>query len=358
MAKRAEPAPRTVCCPTCLDTFLWDETGLHEFFAGQYRPLDLSAVHEPRKRADRLRTAYKLCPNPSGDAPGHYIPASYATYPDPIRIGLVGDTRSGKTHLLAAMIGEIEGGALQPFKINAAALDVERHKAFLHSHVHPLLTDGVQLRWTELDVIEFADALILTSAETTRLVLFYDVAGEDLTKTGRPARFVAAVDALIFVVDPVVALPDALGENGTDGRAGQRADRAFGVVLDRLRHRGGALDVAAAIAVAKSDMLRFTPPVDQWLRAPLQKGRFDERLVMQESRDAYAFLYAHGATGWLRPFHDTRHCTLHFVSATGADPRDGRLPRGARPQRVLTPLLSVLAATGVLPAPAPEVAGT
>jgi hypothetical protein len=77
-----------------------------------------------------------------------------------------------------------------------------------------------------------------------------------------------------------------------------------------------------------------------------------------ESRAAYAFLYQRGALAWLQPFHECRRCTLHFVSATGAEPRDGVYPRGVRPRRVLEPLVALLAMTGILAGPESGKVGT
>lgn len=62
----------------------------------------------------------------------------------------------------------------------------------------------------------------------------------------------------------------------------------------------------------------------------------------------YALLERHAGKAWLRPFDTALHCTLHVASATGGRQEDSRYPRGVRAQRVLEPLLSLLAMHGIV----------
>ena len=47
-------------------------------------------------------------------------------------------------------------------------------------------------------------------------------------------------------------------------------------------------------------------------------------------------------------------CTLHFVSATGAESQDGRFRRPVRFRRVLEPLVAMLGMAGVIPMSSPR----
>ncbi|GIH23099.1 hypothetical protein Aph01nite_14090 [Acrocarpospora phusangensis] len=350
--KNGSVTVRLIRCPICLDQFVWDEQDMYEMVNGQYQPLDLSRIGDRVKRNHLLRTAYKKCPNPSGDTDAHYMASTYGTDPNPLIIGLVGTYATGKTHLLAAIVGALVRGGLQPFGLNVSALDIGLHKRFLEG-VRRLLEKGQVLPQTPPAVVGFADAFVIGSASAadarTRTVAFFDVAGEDLQKTEKGARFLMAADALIFVVDPVRATPALVPFGDAAGQAAQLGDDAFGVVLDQLRSERNLLSIPTTVAIAKADLLRFQPPVDRWWRSPVTPERFSAETIAAESRDAYAFLYQHGAEAWLGPFHASAHSTLHFVSATGTNPRGDQLPRGASPQRVLLPLLSILAMTGLLP---------
>ncbi|HEX8005899.1 MAG TPA: hypothetical protein VF482_05655 [Trebonia sp.] len=339
---------RLIRCPICLDEFVWDEQDMFEVAGGEFQALDLAGMTDRVRRSHLLRTAYKRCPNPSGDTEAHYIPAAYATDPDPLIIGLIGTWATGKTHLLAALVGALVRGGLQPFGLNVSALDIGLHQRFLEN-VRTLLERGQVLPRTRVGVTGFADAFMLTSPTRSRTVAFFDVSGEDLQKTEKGSRFLMAAGALIFVVDPLRATPGLVSFAGAPGQAAQMGDDAFGVVLDSLRAERNLLSIPSTIAIAKSDLLRFQPPVDRWWRSPVTPERFSPETMAAESRDAYAFLYQHGAEAWLKPFHDSASSSLHFVSATGGNPNGEQLPRGAQPQRVLMPLLAILAMTGMLP---------
>lgn len=347
---------RLLRCPICVNTFAWTDDNLYEYVNSRYTPLQIPSNTDPRRRADLLRDAYKQCPHSSQDNRPHFLPVAYGSYRDPLVIGLVGAPKSGKTHLLTAMIAEIGRGGLLGYGLTAGPVDASRHRGFLDAYVRPLIATGAALSGTkEGQSRDFADALLITSADGTWPVAFFDVAGDDLT-AGRTARFLAGAGALIFVVDP-----DAVGgPAGSDGRAAAShlGDETFGAVLSRLRHADRRfLDIPAAIVVTKSDRLRFEPPVDRWMSLT-GNARIDARVVTAESRAAYAFLYQRGALAWLQPFHDCLKCTLHFVSATGAEPHDGVYPRGVRPRRVLEPLIALLAMTGILTGPDSVEVGT
>jgi hypothetical protein len=87
--------------------------------------------------------------------------------------------------------------------------------------------------------------------------------------------------------------------------------------------------------------------------------------IRAESRDVFAYLSHAGAAAALQPFETFDRCTLHFVSASGADavpvpneaPRK-HFPRGVRPTRVLEPLIAILAMTGMIPGHEADKVGT
>ncbi|MFC6084863.1 P-loop NTPase family protein [Sphaerisporangium aureirubrum] len=343
-----------VRCPVCLDSFVWSSDGSDLFELDperfEYRPINLSGLRDPQKREVRLRSAYLRCPNPSQDTgpEPHYLPVLYGRYRKPLVIGLVGASRTGKTHLLAAMMGEIEAGGLQGHGLTAVPLDMIRHRVFLEKFVQPLYR-GTKLTFTvPSDLPEFVDALIVSRTGETggHPVAFFDISGEQLAKVGKGERFLAAADGLIFVVDP----EQALRLPGLAEDVGVLGDLAFSNVLDQLYRQETLLDVPAVVVVSKSDRLRFMRPADRWLAAATP-AHLDAELIRMESRDVYAFLHQHGAQGWLLPAARCRRATLHFASATGGRSTDERFPRGVRPQRVLNPLIAMLAMTGVIDGP-------
>lgn len=350
----ADPsAPPARTCPHCLLPVVYDESLLVTIDAkGNRIPLDLSREHRPGRRNDLLRTAYHLCPHAGEGDEAHELPVPYLTNGRPLSIAFVGSSAVGKTHLMAAMLGEVELGGLEPYGLKCLPLNPEAHRTFLRERVQSL-QQGRQLgRTGQQTFARFADGLLVSApGRTPRPVVFFDLAGEDLAQDGPVTSFLMGVDAFVFVVDPLRALRmpslDPLRQRYGLSRR-DLGDEAFTTVLNRLpRSADGRIAAPAALAVNKSDLMRFEPAVDRWLGRALP-GRHDPGAETAESRDAYAFLDHHASPAWLRPFDDCARCTLHFVAATGGQARGDRFPHGARPRRVLAPLLSVFAACGLI----------
>lgn len=345
-----------VRCPVCQDDIEWDDNNLYRWDRAEsaYTALDLSRVTTQEKRIDELRTAYRKCPNPSGDTTlPHYLPYLYPMHQPPVVIGLVGGSQTGKTHLVAAMIGEIVRGGLHRFGLRWAPLDQARHEAFAQDFVNPLLAGEKVARTNPGTRIEYVDALLVSGTTGSWPVVFFDISGEDFREDSRPARFILGANALIFVADPGRAL-GATGDHDVEEVA---VDTSFQATLNRLMavraRTGGYFDLPAAIVVTKSDRLRYRFPADRWMSRP-PADTIDPTLVREESRDVFALLYRQpGGQQWLEPAQVFRRCTLHFASATGGEPlpAGNRYPRGVRPRRVLEPLVAVLAMCGVLPGP-------
>ncbi|KQX55400.1 hypothetical protein ASE09_28800 [Streptomyces sp. Root66D1] len=356
-----EAPARARMCPHCLLPVTYDERLLVTIDAkGSRIPLDLSAERRPGHRSDALRKAYHLCPHTGEGDEEHELPVPYLTNGEPLTVALVGSSSVGKTHLLAAMLGEVELGGLEPYGLKCRPLNPEAHRTYLRERVQSL-QQGRQLgRTGQQTFARFADGLLVSAGGATpRPVVFFDLAGEDLAQDSEVGRFLMGVDAFVFVLDPLRALRisslDPVREQ-SGLRRRELGDEAFATVLNRIpRQRGGLVAAPAALAVNKSDLVRFEPVVDRWLGRALP-GRHDPAALHSESRDAYAFLAQHASAAWLKPFDDCADCTLHFVAATGGQARGDRFPHGARPRRVLAPLLSLFAACGLLPGAEP--AGT
>lgn len=345
----------TVICPYCLDPLSYDESRLHVRNDQQeYEPLDLSREYNPVRRADALNSAFQRCPH-DGQLDPHYLPVPYLTSGPPLTVAMVGSSSTGKTHLLGSMIGEIERGGLEPYGLNCRPLNPEWHSRFVRERVQPLHDGQVLARTTMAKKFAFfADGLLVSGHGVTRPVMFFDLAGEDLVEHGEATRFLAGVSALVFVVDPLRALRiPYLDHERKKAKVPERAlgDESFATVLARMPRSARDeryVDVPAAVAVNKSDLVRFEHPVDRWLRQPLPAQLTDGDL-RAESRDLYAFVRRHGSKAWLRPFAECARCTGHFVSATGGRQQDNVFPHGVNPRRVLAPLLSIFAMSGLLP---------
>jgi hypothetical protein len=276
----------------------------------------------------------------------------------------VGAHHAGKTTLLATIVDELGRGRLTPYGFTARPLVDSIHADFQQDSFNVLLGEGAALAATRpaSEGVELADAFLLTKGSSQLPVAFFDVGGESLAEDDPAIRFIQAVSALIFVVDPDRALGRVDGSLDQRGLPSSIGDRAFNTVLSRLSHSNSKtaqyFDQPAAIVLAKSDTLRFEPVIGRWLRQDnAAAGAFDPVSLHAESRDLYAFLYKNDATSWLTPFKSFSRCTLHAVSATGGNPVDKKYRRGLRPRRVLGPLLAILAMKGMIDTPGTEQVG-
>ncbi|WP_420168317.1 hypothetical protein [Streptomyces violaceoruber] len=354
-AAGAEAAPGDVLCPYCLEEIRLDLSHLYVTDdRNQYQPLDLSGITNPVRRDDAMRAAVQRCAA-DPDFPDHYIPVPYLTHGRPLTVAMIGQSSAGKSHLLTQMIAEITDGGLRRYGVDWQSVNPEQHARFVRERVQPLRSGKVLAHTGSVhDFAQFVESLLLTDAHgRVRPVAFFDLGGEDLVRTDEVLRFLLGVDALIFVVDPVLALPlpqlDSLRAD-LEVEVDRDGDTAFGTVLDRLPRKGPYLETPAVMVLGKADLLRFQPPVDRWLEeGPAAAIGPDQFLA--ESADVHALLHRHAGQAWLRPFDAFRRCTLHVASATGGRESGGRYPAGARPRRVLEPLVSLLAMHGIIEAP-------
>ncbi|KPM57053.1 hypothetical protein CcI49_12130 [Frankia sp. CcI49] len=358
-----------VRCPICLYVFdEWPDAYEGEFYEYDaerdvYEPVDESLLRsfreddqdQHRRRFQAwLASKYLRCPNPFKD-PTHYLFYPYGWYGEPFVIGMVGATTVGKSHLLAAMIGQlVNQRGLDDLGLSVTVADPRRHREYVRDQVDPLLGRSAVLPATltpEDEAVSFVDAVIITNLRTRRdrLVTFYDIRGEDFASNRRSSDFVNAAGALVFVVDP--------HHSGLAGRPGKIDDEAFNAVLGKLKlvgrmdQRTGLFDIDAAVVVNKSDVLRFQPPVQDWYRRERTRGEVDLDDILDESTVAYGLLYSRNATAWLAPVRECRRATLHFASATGTEEaldRPGYYRRRVQPNRVLEPLVAVLAMAGII----------
>jgi hypothetical protein len=346
-------------CPYCLCEMAYDESRIHVRNAeAEYEPWDPWSEPSELIRKERLLGAFQRCDNP-GAMGDHYLPVPYLTHGEPLTVVTVGSSAAGKTHLLAAMIGEILLGGLEPYGLTHRPLNLDWHQRFMRDRVQPLREGRVLSRTVTTSFAHFADGLLLTGRGRTRPVMFFDLAGEDLVGHSEVARFLAGAGAFIFVVDPLRALrlPELDAPRRQLGiRENDLGDEAFASVLARVPRRDGYVRAASAIVLNKSDLVRFEPAVRRWLLRPPPKVPTRD-VLREESRDVYAFLRRHSSGAWLQPFTDCAQCTLHFVSATGSRERGSVFPSGVAPRRVLAPLLSILAMSGLLEGPDPGEVG-
>ena len=358
----------TIECPVCLRMLDWEQAPLVTI-GDDLRPRPLVVPDDESPAAVRMRrgTAYRTCPGRGG----HYLPADYGdTKAERITIGMIGNSAAGKSHLLAAMIGQfMRGVRLRQLDLQVSPLDLLIHKRYVDEAVTPFLDRRKELTRTRVAAADITDAFLVrnVAAGTRYTVTFFDVAGEMLSRASAEENiFLGAVNALIFVVDPQAirglirpqanggAGAAAAGEGGQAAEGGSAGDYTFDNVLKLLRLARDEtsdefLGIPAAVVLAKADLLRRGDLLlERWLRAEADED-LDLGTVEEESGDVFTYLYTHGADRWLEPVQQCIWSTLHFASATGTSARENEFPESTfRPHRVIKPLLALLAAKGVV----------
>ncbi|MFF1294352.1 MULTISPECIES: hypothetical protein [unclassified Streptomyces] len=353
-------------CPMCLRALNWDTAERVVLDAsGEMVPERDLPVHSDAERNAQLARTYVVCPG-NDDVPQHELPDRYPMFgTEPVRIGLVGASSTGKSHLLAAIIDQArKTTVMRRYGLRVEALDPQRYHHYLNEVVAPFIDRREELRATaDRPELRYATGLVVTDEHSGRShsVIFFDVAGGRLERPGREADFLNRLSALLCVVDPT-RIPGLTSHGGATGR-----DPAFEHVRQRLRQQADPavpfLPVPCALAVTKSDLLRFRgyKEIDDWLHEkPDAEG--DLSTVQQESEDVYAFLAARGGGDWLQLAGECLGSTLHLASATGTGPReqgDRAVARRFdetlfRQHRVLRPLLALFAMKGVMTGPAAD----
>ena len=357
---------RVIECPVCLSDFGWDDAPLLVAdSANALVAVDWSSLPPSTNREAMLARAYRTCPGTQVTGP-HNLPERYLRYDtEPVRIGLVGGPGTGKSHLLAAMIHQATDTSLmRPYGLSARGLDLVQFLTYRDTVITPLIRHRLQLPVTRTATVNLTVGLEVTATEgasrRTHAVVFFDVAGERLQRSGPESDFINGLNALLCVVDPAHVRGLALRSDA--GRSAAGGDVAVETVLERLRQTRAAsgdpfLPLPCALVVTKSDLLRHRGfhEVERWLTES-SAAAADLSTVEQESADVYAMLAARCDSSWLRPALECEDSTLHLASPTGtaSDPvpgEDGELrfpERAFRQQRVLRPLLALLAMKGVV----------
>ncbi|MEV4246394.1 hypothetical protein AB0J63_23600 [Streptosporangium canum] len=341
-------AGTTVICPYCLWELEWEALPLVLREGDEITYLEREEGEPENRWLQRTANAERIC---DADGSEHYLPCDYGNY-KPMIIGIVGSTAAGKTHLLAAMIDQLVQTVRLKVRHNLtiSPLDTVMHRQFMLEKVFPFTnTRKVLGRTRREEEVAFVCALRAHNDVTgeKHALVFFDVSGEFFDDADlRSLQFISIVDALLFVADAEKL--DEFLRQSTPRLADPAFMEPFGHI-DRLRNTGrkALLPLPAALAVAKSDLLRWLPVVDGWLRAD-DDTELDS--VEEETEEAYVFLQSHDAESWLYPVVHCQDSTIHFVSASGvAKVDDAVFPeRGFGPRRVLRPLLSLLAMKGVI----------
>lgn len=299
-----------------------------------------------------------------------------------ISIGVVGDTSSGKTHYLAALLSQLEeGGMTQDTSTSSVRFipQTEDTKRAL-SEYRQILENQETFEGTRPFILgkngeipvrkPLIFRMLIQNAITTPIqgsrsvnLVFYDLSGEEIADDTRLAQFgwpILQAQAFIYLADPfsMKGVIDLLPPNKKPkiGQYTISTRRASNMVLDKAidvirRYRqlppDRRLPFPIAIMLSKSDVLEEIIPTAERQNATfLDQTQYDGLVHVNE------LMHNHEALGkWLESVKETRltrsalqvpNSSYFAVSATGCSPNNAGRFTSIRPRRCLDPLLWIL----------------
>lgn len=313
--------------------------------------------------------AYRQCPN---DECKYRLPSNIEIA-DNINIVVAGDTNSGKSHYIAAMIHEILQGRLQPtkqfFRPNCLTQDIEH--LYFRDVLDPLFHRKQVLPPTQtaVDVNRYPliyELVIRSSPQhPPRRVnlLFYDTAGEDMADEERLIRFSRYVfnsNGIIFLVDPAripafaQTLPAHLQSKTARGQTVSGVLNLIVQLLEKYHKRDAAARLASipmAITIAKSDLVGQVQAAQQeytFWQQTRNDGTMGWTDLDKVNQEVQQFLVDYGEDQLLQATHSLSRKRFFATSATGNAPNAQGKYTDINPIRCLDPVRWILYELGIL----------
>lgn len=290
-----------------------------------------------------------------------------------LNIAIIGDTSSGKTHYIAALIHQIQQGELQRAdryaRFDCMTQDVEREytmqvmKPLFENKHAPDLTSQA----TEENRAPLIYELILNPSpehpyRRINLIL-YDASGEDLAIKERMVRFsryVLNANAIIFLADPNSMpeihklLPPFLQQSLATGRTSSGVLNSVIRLIEDYRGANAGASLSSlpiAITVAKSDLLKSLKTLQyqyHFLKKPTYTGSINLDDLNIVDREVRHLLEEYGERTLLQSTSNFSKVRFFATSATGYAPdKDDNYP-AIEPNRCLDPILWILYELNIL----------
>jgi len=288
-------------------------------------------------------------------------------------IALLGAKASGKSNYIGVLINEIRKKMTGPFSCSLSmTCSEESNKAYNDLYYRPLYETGLTVAATDAGVevpplifpLRFMGAKnkIVNMAALT----FYDTAGENLDEKSKMHtfnRYITNAHGIILLLDPlqVPNIRNKLTANGFNALPSQNTEiyDVLSKIIDVIRSVKkikGQIQIPLALVFTKIDVLEqynVLPP-DSCLREEsehIRRGAFmrpdfeNTNIHIQDLIDNWldAELIGH-----IKQF---KQHSFFGVSSLGGNPTNGGTKidsKGIRPQRVLDPLLWLLAENGYI----------
>jgi hypothetical protein len=373
-------SPYVTCvCPSCFEEIYLGECAIvsgttgQELKAPSKGPAARMRVEPLSGRKYSLELARRKCTNTQC---GYLLPHNIEAVPS-LTLVVVGDTFSGKSHYIAALIHQIKSewigrGGFARF----TCLTPEIEKIYVREYFDPLFLHKQVLPPTQVARKPTAEPLVYELVVSrspkhppaTINLMIYDTSGEDYERMERLvgfARFVLHTSAFIFVADPVM-MDDIFNELPTPlqtdllpaynlGRGRRAAERLNAVISLFERYRGyssGARlpNTPVAVMVSKADLFeRLALPYRyQFMMDPLYRIGLDQDDINVVDQEVKGLLDQYHQRDLLVATSRFKRVKFFATSATGEPPNAAGQFTKVKPRRCLDPMLWIMNQLGVI----------
>lgn len=291
-----------------------------------------------------------------------------------MNIVVVGDTFSGKSHYIAALIHQIQKGELQRAdrfaRTDCLTQDIE--KEYKEEVLDPLFVEkrapDSTIQATDENRLPLIYEIIISPspeypARRINLIL-YDASGEDLAIKERMvqfSRYVFNASAIIFLADPASMpeifkqLPAFLQPQYATGRTSSGVLSSIIQLLERYHgQQAGAhlSSIPIAITLAKSDLLKQLATSTQqqytFLKRPTYNGAIDLAEIETIDSEVRHLLADYGEITLLQATRNFSQVKFFATSATGYAPDKNGVYPNVEPCRCLDPVIWILHQLNIL----------
>jgi hypothetical protein len=318
-----------------------------------------------------LELAHRECPKCQ-----YLLPPNIERTPT-LTLVVVGDTFSGKSHYIAALIHQIKTDWMGNARLTCLTPEVE--KTYTKQYFEPLFIKKQMLLPTPPAITTIAKPLIYKLAVSSSPkhppmianLMLYDASGEDFERQEnlvQVARFVFNTTAFIFVADPFTIAPllfrqlpsplqKSLQEQFGASQGRRAAERLTAIVdlFERYRRdpEGSRLsNIPIAVMISKADLLKYLDLYHTYhfMRNPQYGGSLDLQDIDVVDQEVRELLRANKQGDLLSATSRFRQIKFFATSATGEAPdASGHFPH-VEPCRCLDPMLWTLYCLGILKA--------
>lgn len=316
-----------------------------------------------------LQLAQRECPH------CHYLLPTNIEQVENINIAIVGDTFSGKSHYIGALIHQIQQGELQRAdryaRFDCMTQDVERD--YITKIIKPLFQNKQVVLGTQQwqagtghrPPLIYELILSLSPEHPARRInlVLYDASGEDYAIKERMVQFsrhVFSSNAIIFLADPTSMpeiynlLPSFLQSSAATGRTSSSVLNSIIRLIEDFRGYGSGAQLSPipiAITVTKSDLLKQLTSIQQqyyFLKKPVYNGAINLQDLDTVDREVRQLLTDYGERTLLSATQNFSKVRFFATSATGYAPdMNGKYP-AVDPIRCLDPIFWILHELNIL----------